>query len=216
MRRFRRRKQVEDADIIEGEIEEIGEAESPPPPPEPPRRRRLFSRRERRKPIIDTPLDVPLERVAPDVPTPEEARLMPYMQREEEREAKPRTRRRLRLPRLLVWSEVRPSLLLIALGLVAGGVFWTMHNRNQVSQTADDWWPLVLFGLALAWAVSALIGRRAAAFLAASALAGISLSLLMDTQDIVAWHETLVGSVLITIGIGIMARGLLLRQGSVA
>jgi hypothetical protein len=61
-----------------------------------------------------------------------------------------------------------------------------------------------------------LIQRRPTPFLAAMTLIGISISLLLDVQAYLEWHETLIGIALITLGVGIMARGLLLRQGTVA
>jgi hypothetical protein len=117
---------------------------------------------------------------------------------------------------LIVWSEIRPGLLLLAVGLVAGGVFWTLHNLEATSPQTEDWWPAVLLGFGLAWAFVALVSRRAAAFLAATTLVGISISLLLNSQDLLEWRETLAGTVLITVGVGIVARGFLLREGTVA
>lgn len=153
------------------------------------------------------PDDVPyaLERVAPDIPTPQEVSDDP-----------PRRERNFKLPNLLAWGEISPGLLLLALGLVAGGIFWTLINLEQVPSAYQALWPVPVLVLACVWALSALISRQAAAFLAATALIGVSLSFLLDAQDIANWRETLVGGVLITVGIGIVARGLLLRQGSVA
>ena len=229
---FRRRKKVEDDDIIEGEVEEIhdepededGESdfsaevddlqdnleEAVNPYAPPPGYRERFQQ-------------PPLERVAPDIPTPDEAVITPYIRRDSEPKAhdagiKKRRRLRLprfRLPRLIAWSEINPGLLLLSIGLIAGGIFWTLHNRGQSSESVEAWWPLALLGFALLWAIFALAARRAASFLAASALAGLSISLLLDAQDLLTWRETLVGTVLIAVGIGIIARGLVLRQGSV-
>ena len=220
MRVFRRRRKDEEFDeIIEGEIEEIEDDEDELDD-EAPRRGRLFRRRrDDDVPEIAGEAEFPLERVAPGVPTPGEAVVSEYVRRPaDEGESVRRGLRlpRIRLPRLIVWRAVRPGLLLLAASLIAGGVLWTMHNRGQLSPDVEQWWPVVVVGLAFAWALLALIGRRVAEFLAAVALSGIGISLLLDTQDLITWQETLVGIVLITVGVGIIARGLLLRQGSVA
>lgn len=204
MRRLRRRK---DEEIIEGEIIEEAPTETAAPP------RRGFFRRQ--KPI---PSEEPYrERVAPDVPTPDEVEITEFTRRAPGRGTA--SRRAFGLPnvsRLLVWREIRPGLLLLALGMVLGGVFWTLHNLGRVPASYEEWWAVVLLGFALLWSATALIARQAAAFLAGTALAGVSISLLLDAQEIATWHETMVGIMLITIGLGIIARGLLLRQGSIA
>jgi hypothetical protein len=223
MRVFRRRRKDEELDeIIEGEIEEIVDEEEEAELPykyEPPRRGGRFRRRrDEDVPEIAGEATFPLERVAPDIPTPDEAVVSEYVRREPEEEIRRRGLRlpRIRIPRLIVWHAVRPGLLLLASTLIAGGVLWTMHNRGQLSADIEQWWPAFVVALGFAWAILALIGRRVAEFLAAVALMGIGISLLLDTQDIITWQETIVGIVLITVGVGIIARGLLLRQGTVA
>jgi hypothetical protein len=221
MRVFRRRRKDEELDeIIEGEIEEIEDEDEDdlPDEDESPRRGGFFRRkRDEDMPEITGEAAFPLERVAPDVPTPDEAVVSEYVRREPEPEEVHRRRLpRIRLPKIIVWRAVRPGLLLLAASLIAGGVLWTMHNRGQVSTDIEQWWPGFVVVVAFLWAILALIGRRVAEFLAAVALSGIGISLLLDTQDIITWQETMVGIVLITVGVGIIARGLLLRQGSVA
>lgn len=202
MRRLRRNRNEE---IIEGEIiEEVpSEATS----------RGFFRRRQRPQ------ADSSYERVAPDIPTPEEVQITEYTRRRSRDDGGVASRIRLprfNLSRLLVWREVRPGLLVLALGLVAGGIFWTLSNLNRVPQAYEEWWAAVLLAFALVWSLIALAMRQAAAFLAGAGLAGISLSLLLDAQGVATWRETLVGVVLITLGLGIIARALLLRQGTVA
>lgn len=216
MRRFRRRKN-EDPDIIEGEIEEISDDDSEDenlaaPPQEKPRRRGFFRRSQPEDyPEFSGESDVPLERVAPDIPIPDETALAPYVQRSAPESPR---RPRFRLPKVLAWGEVQPGMLLLALGLVAGGLFWTLYNLGQTSDALNQWWPMVLLGFAMIWAVYALISRRASAFLAATVLIGISFSLWLDAQDYLLWRETLIGCILIALGLGMMVRGLLLRQGT--
>jgi intracellular septation protein A len=74
-----------------------------------------------------------------------------------------------------------------------------------------------MVGLVLAalWALWSLALRRAEAFLAACALVGACLSLWLDAQDFIDWRQTLVGLMLMALGVGIIGRGLVLRgQGS--
>lgn len=212
---FRRRRNPEEDDIIEGEIEDISEGEdseeAAPAAPPAPRQRRFFRRQSTASPAQPLTPDRPLERVAPDVPTPLEAGLTVYEGAESDSPAPSRWR----WPRLLAWGEVRPEILTIAISLIVGGIFWTLHNRGETSQTLEIWWPLAILLLGLGWALWSLIQRRPTPFLAAMALTGIGISVLLDTQDYLKWHETLIGIALMTLGVGIMARGLLLRQGSV-
>jgi hypothetical protein len=195
---FLRRQKPEDDNQIEPD--QISEPESKP-------------RRRRRQKDAITVEEVELERVAPDVPIPDED--IPEYTRRQAPEEAPR-RRRINFKRLLVWREIRPGLLFLAAGLVIGGVFWTLYNLDRVPSDAREWWPAALLGFALLWALLSLIIRKAGALLAASTLAGLSVSLLLDTQGYITWRDSLVGVMLVTIGIGIMLRGLLLRQGSVA
>ncbi len=224
MRRILRRRQTDDEQILEGEIIEDDDSsgdESSIAAEKPHRRgfwgRSRESRRETSAQNQERALS--LERVAPDIPTPDE------MIHDTTRRAAPEpeftSRRRFRLPRfnlnqLIVWREVRPGLLFLASGLIIGGVFWTLLNLGRVSQESEQWWPAALLIFALLWSLISLITRRAGALLASTTLAGMSVSLLLDTQGYVTWQDTLIGVVLVTIGVGIIIRGFLLRQGSVA
>lgn len=116
------------------------------------------------------------------------------------------------LPRPTFDIMLRVDVLLIALALVVSGVFGTLLVRGDVRDDAREWWPLALVATAVVWILGALLRRHVASFLGAAAFAGVGLSLLMDTQDIANFEETLLGVVLITAGLGIVVRGLLLRQ----
>ncbi|NDJ86255.1 MAG: hypothetical protein GYB66_10245 [Chloroflexi bacterium] len=122
-------------------------------------------------------------------------------------DAIPRRRsRELSLPRV-----VRPDVLFVAIILILGGVFFTLLNTDSLSEAIVDWWPLVTLAGAAVYAFGALLRRHAVAFLGGMGVAGISLSLLLDTQDVAPFEETLVGIILVTLGVAIMVRGLLLR-----
>ncbi|MCD4687617.1 MAG: hypothetical protein K8S97_16945 [Anaerolineae bacterium] len=122
------------------------------------------------------------------------------------------TPRRRRLSRPALDMALRGDVLLVALALIAAGIFGTLLVRGDVRAEVRDWWPVALVATTIVWMLGALLRRHVASFLGAAAFAGVGLSLLMDTQDIANVEETLLGVVLITAGLGIAVRGLLLRQ----
>lgn len=129
----------------------------------------------------------------------------------------PRRRLRLPRPRLRVrlpdsGPTLRLSVLLAALFLVAAGVFGTLLVQDRLQADIEMWWPLALVVVAGVWMLVALIRRQVALFLGGAGFAGVGLSLLLDTQDIAVVDSTLLGVVLVTVGLGIVIRGFLLRQ----
>lgn len=173
------------------------------------RRLRLFRRHDRQQ---DSPSD---EYPAPEGDAPFEP-FVPVSPPEEptRRRFRPRLPRpglpRLRRPAMAV--EVRFGMLVIVIGLVVAGIFGTLLKQDRIHGDLKAWWPLVILGGAAVWMLAALIRRRVAEFLGAAAVAGVGLSLLMDTQDIAQAQETLLGVVLVMVGLGIVVRGFLLRQ----
>ncbi len=132
-----------------------------------------------------------------------------------------RTRRfRLSRPQLSrpeIWRPTSPirvefGMLFLVLALIALGIFGTLLNRDQVDGDVGDWWPLAVIAIAVVWMLAALVQRRIPAFLASAGLAGIGISLLMDTQDVASLNESVLGVVLVTLGFGIVVRGFVLRQ----
>ena len=140
----------------------------------------------------------------------------------EDRPDRESRRRRWRLPRPhaphiplrrpALGLEIRFVVLLVAVVLIVAGIFGTLLNQGRIRANVEEWWPLALVIVAVLWMLIALVQRQVASFLGGAALAGVGLSLLMSTQDIADFKETLLGAVLITIGLGIVIRGLLLRQ----
>jgi len=129
----------------------------------------------------------------------------------------PRRRLRLPSPRLRVrlpesGSPIQLGVLLAALFLVAAGVFGTLLVQDRLRANIETWWPLALVVVAGVWMLIALMRRQVALFLGGAGFAGVGLSLLLDTQDIAAVEGTLLGVVLVTVGLGIVIRGFLLRQ----
>ena len=127
----------------------------------------------------------------------------------ERRRVRPRLPR-IRLPGLnlaLDWST-----LLLALFLFAAGVFGVLLKQGDLARDVEAWWPLAMVIVGVLWMVIALVRRQVASFLGGSAFAGLGLSLLLETQDIAAVEETMLGMVLVAVGLGIVMRGFLLRQ----
>lgn len=112
------------------------------------------------------------------------------------------------------WA-IRPGLLILAFVLIASGIFFTLLNVATLNKTVVEWWPAVMLGGAVLWILLALFRQDATAFLGGAGAMGISTSLLLETQKIASVGETMVGAILISLGLGIMMRGLLLRPRSV-
>jgi len=110
--------------------------------------------------------------------------------------------------------SVNPGILVLAALLIAAGVVGTLLNLDRIELSLPALWPVGVLAVALIWLVSALSRGLVTSALGAAALAGAGLSALLDTQGIAAWRDTLIGLVLVTLGLGIVLRGLLLRQNA--
>jgi hypothetical protein len=102
--------------------------------------------------------------------------------------------------------------LLLALALIAAGIFGTLLSQDRLRGDVAEWWPVSIVVVAALWMIIALARRQIASFLGGAALAGIGLSLVMNNQDIADFRETALGMALVTVGLGIVIRGFLLRQ----
>jgi len=151
----------------------------------------------------DAARDTAAPYAADDVDVPEDAYVRP---RRRIRMPRPR------LPRFDSLNAVRWDVLLLTVLLIAAGVFGTLLVQDRLSGDIVTLWPLALVVVAVVWLVVALVRRHVTSFLGAAAFAGVGLSLLMDAQAIAQVEETLLGVVLVTIGLGIVMRGFLLRQ----
>ncbi len=124
-------------------------------------------------------------------------------------------RRRRRLPRPSLGVRIRFWVLLLALALIAGGIFGTLLWQDRLRDEVTVWWPVIPLVISALWMLIALVRRQVTSFLGGAALAGFGLSALLDTQDIAALRETLLGTVLVTVGLGVVVRGFLLRGRAV-
>lgn len=108
--------------------------------------------------------------------------------------------------------RVRFGALALALLLIVAGVVGTLLNLDRLDLTVPEQWPLAVLVIAGLWLVIALNRRNVTSALGAAALAGVGISALLDAQGIAAWRETLIGAVMVALGLGIVLRGLILRQ----
>lgn len=130
----------------------------------------------------------------------------------EERAPRDLPRPRLERPQL-GWS-LRLDVLLFALALIAGGIAATLIVQDRIEIELDQRWPVGVLALAGVWMLLALVRGHVTAFLGGAALAGVGLALLMDVEDIAAFDESVLGVVLVTLGLGIVIRGLVMRPSS--
>lgn len=105
----------------------------------------------------------------------------------------------------------RPGLLLMAIALFLGGIFVTLLRNADLPDVIEAWYPLVSLGVALLWVIVALMRRDVSAFIGGAIVAGLSISLLLDAQGVASFQETFIGLLLMTFGLSIVMRGLLLR-----
>lgn len=178
------------------------------------RRLRPIRRRDRRSERELPPADFSLDEndSAADTPDTIEPFVPVPRQYEDYDETPPPRRRRLRLPRPSLGVEIHLATLLAALALIAAGIVGTLLSLDRLDPQIEEWWPAAVLGLAALWMLVALVQRQVASFLSGAGLAGLGLSLLMETQEIAELRETMLGVVLVTIGLGIVMRGFLLRQ----
>ena len=149
---------------------------------------------------------VPVESAPPeDFATPVPYERVERMEREDEV-------RPVHIRRTGPCVRVRFGVLVLALLLIAAGVVGTLRNLDRLELTVPEQWPFVVLAIAGLWLVIALNRRNVTSALGAAALAGVGVSALLDVQGIAAWRETLIGTVVVMLGLGIVLRGLLLRQ----
>ena len=104
----------------------------------------------------------------------------------------------------LGWLLVIVTLVAVALGLV-------FNNLGLLPETIIRWLPLVLLAPAALACIVTLVRRQPRALLGSTALLGAALSLALDAQGVAPLGASLVGVLLITVGTGLLLRGILLR-----
>jgi hypothetical protein len=110
------------------------------------------------------------------------------------------------LPFVVNWGA-----LLVVVVLIAATVFVLLLNQGILPAEVIIYWPLAVAVPSVLWLLVALVRRNARSVMAAAALFGVSISLLLASLK-VPLGSTLVGITFITTGAGIMLRGLLLRN----
>jgi hypothetical protein len=102
--------------------------------------------------------------------------------------------------------------MLVIVALIAITVFALLLNQGILPAQIVNWWPLAVAIPAALWFLVALVRRNAQSLLGSTALLGLSLSMLLSAQIDAPLSTTLVGLTFITVGTGVMLRGLLLRN----
>jgi hypothetical protein len=97
-------------------------------------------------------------------------------------------------------------LILIAITAIALAL-----TQGMIAEPYDKFWPVLIAVPALLWLIAAIIRRNMRNMMISAILFGFSLSLLFALQGI-PLGSTLIGIVLICVGITILLRGLLLRS----
>lgn len=113
-------------------------------------------------------------------------------------------RRRRQLPFSVEWA-----LLFSILALMIVGAGLILMKLGALPETIVTWWPLVIVTPALLWLLVTVIRRNPSGLLSSTASLGIGISLLLATKTGTPIGSTLVGVLFITIGTGILLRGLL-------
>src|SRR5262249_43003966 len=108
--------------------------------------------------------------------------------------------------------EINWGAMLVIVALIAVTVFALMLNQGILPLQIVTWWPLVVAIPSAIWFLVALVRRNARSLLGSAALLGLSISMLLASQIGAPLSTTLVGITFITVGTGIMLRGLLLRN----
>jgi len=112
--------------------------------------------------------------------------------------------------------EINWTAMLVIVVLIAITVFALLLNQGILPAQIVTWWPLAVAIPAAIWFLVSLLRRDARSLLGSTALFGLSLSMLLSTQIGAPLSTTLVGITFITVGTGIMLRGLLLRNQPIA
>jgi hypothetical protein len=107
---------------------------------------------------------------------------------------------------------VRWPVLLAALGLLVAAVGLVLHNLDLLPEDVLRWWPLALLLPAALWFLGALFRRRPRGLLRSTAALGVAASLFLAAQNVAPVGATLVGVTFISVGAGLLLRGLLLRN----
>lgn len=114
---------------------------------------------------------------------------------------------RARLP-----FALQGSVLLGVLGAVAIGAAWLLINLELMPEGFYTAAPVAIGAIGALWFVSALLRRRPRSILFAAAWLGAALSLLLASQGIAEVGNTLIGLVLIAVGVALVLRGLLMAN----
>lgn len=117
--------------------------------------------------------------------------------------------RRVTLPRRPSFHVAWDALLTI-LAVLLAGTAWLLSNFDLLPAEVPSLFPAFGAGFSLLWALISLIRRNPHTIIYSTALLGAAISLLLSAQGIAPIGTTLVGLTLISLGAGLILRGLLM------
>jgi len=120
--------------------------------------------------------------------------------------------RRLIPPRPRLPFTLQGSVLLGIFGLVLLGVAWLLISLELMPAGFYTVAPVAASAFGALWFLIALLRRQPRSIIFAAAWLGAALSLLLASQGIAEVGDTLIGLVLIAVGVALVLRGLLMSN----
>jgi hypothetical protein len=120
--------------------------------------------------------------------------------------------RRLIPPRPRLPFTLQGSVLLGILGVALLGVAWLLISLELMPSGFYTAAPVAASAFGALWFLTALLRRQARGIIFAAAWLGAALSLLLASQGIAEVGNTLIGLVLIAVGVALVLRGLLMSN----
>jgi hypothetical protein len=126
-------------------------------------------------------------------------------------EAEAASPRRVTLPPAPPPFQINLLALASVVTLAVAASWLILGNSLRLPPLLLAWWPLALVGPAALWVFVALVRRRPNGLLIGSLLLGVAIALLLNAQNILVIRATWIGVPALTVGAGLLLRGLLMQ-----
>jgi peptidoglycan/LPS O-acetylase OafA/YrhL len=120
--------------------------------------------------------------------------------------------RRLTPPKARLPFTLQGSVVLGILATALIGAVWLLLSLELMPAAFFTGAPIAATSFGVLWSLAALLRKRPRSFVFAAAWLGASLSLLLAAQGIAEVSHTLIGLVLIAVGVAMVLRGLLMAD----
>lgn len=120
--------------------------------------------------------------------------------------------RRLTPPRPRLPFTLQGSVVLGILAVMLIGAVWLLISLELMPKAFYTAAPVAATAFGVLWFLVMLVQRRAKGIIFAAAWLGGALSLLLASQDVAQVGDTLIGLVLIAVGVALVLRGLLMMN----